>query len=394
MIDLLKDYNIGLPLCDSASGKPVRVVAAMSGGVDSCVSAALCHALGYEVVGVTLQLYDDGGVNAGGNGKACCAGRDIHDAKQVAEAIGFPHYVLNYQSRFRQAVIDDFADSYLRGETPVPCIRCNQTVKFADLLAVAQDLSAQALITGHYVRRREIAGKVHLLTGRDECKDQSYFLFATSASQLDFLHFPLGDLLKLETRQLASYFGLRVAEKRESQDICFVGEGKYGDLLMRLRPEGASAGDIVHIEDGRILGRHAGIMHYTVGQRRGLGIGGRSDDSEALYVVRLEPDSRRVVVGERHYLGIDGVVLKEVNWLGDEDFARLGDRRLRFKIRSNMEAVGGYLSALENGGAVVRFDRCEYGVSRGQACVFYDGQRVLGGGWIDSTDSTNVQFMG
>ncbi|HER35259.1 MAG TPA: tRNA 2-thiouridine(34) synthase MnmA, partial [Halothiobacillaceae bacterium] len=298
---------------------------------------------------------------------------------------GIPHYVLDYESRFRESVIEDFADSYARGETPIPCVRCNQTVKFRDLLATARDLGAAALATGHYVRRVAGPHGPRMLRAADPAKDQSYFLFATTREQLDFLRFPLGGLDKAETRRIAQRLGLPVADKPDSQDICFVPEGGYGRIVEKLRPEAAEPGEIVDI-DGRVLGRHDGIIHYTVGQRKGLGIGGRKDSTDPLYVVRVEPAARRVVVGPRAALGRSRIVLGEVNWLGDRPIPAAG-ARVRVKLRSAMEAVAGTVQRTAKGGAEVVLDAPEYGVSAGQACVFYDGERMLGGGWILREDA-------
>lgn len=366
---------MSIELPDLAKG--TRIVVAMSGGVDSSVTAALLAEAGYDVVGVTLQLYDHG-MTVGKKG-ACCAGQDIYDARTVADRLGIPHYVLDYESRFRDSVIEDFADSYARGETPIPCVRCNQTVKFRDLLATARELGAEAMATGHYVRRVMGAGGAEMRVAADPAKDQSYFLFATTAEQLDFLRFPLGGLDKAETRTLAERFGLAVADKPDSQDICFVPEGGYARIVEKLRPEAAEPGEIVDL-DGRVMGRHEGIIGYTIGQRKGLGIGGRKDSTDPLYVVRLEPETRRVVIGPRAALACGTVWLGEVNWLGEQPIPAAG-MAVQIKLRSTMAAVPATLFPAA-GGARAVLDDPAHGVSPGQACVFYDGERVLGGGWI------------
>jgi tRNA-specific 2-thiouridylase len=356
-----------------------RVVAAMSGGVDSSVVAAMLKAEGYDVIGITLQLYDHGAaIEKKG---ACCAGQDIHDARNVADRIGIPHYVLDYESRFREQVMEDFADTYLAGSTPIPCIRCNQTVKFSDLLRTAKELGADCLATGHYIRRAMGEHGPELHRARDASRDQSYFLFATTSAQLDYIRFPLGDLPKTEVRELAEKFALPVAAKPDSQDICFVPEGSYAKVVEKLRPGSGRAGEIQHI-DGRVLGEHEGVIHYTIGQRRGLGVA----TGEPLFVVKIDAPKRRVLVGPREALMTRGLLLEELNWLGQgslEDAAHAGAPVL-IRVRSTRPPVPGRLG-FEDGQPAVFFDAPEEGVARGQAAVLYDpegGSRILGGGFI------------
>ncbi len=356
-----------------------RVVVAMSGGVDSSVVAAQLSEEGYDVVGVTLQLYDHGAALA--KKGACCAGRDIHDARRVAEQMGFPHYVLDYENTFQAAVIDEFADSYLAGATPVPCIRCNERVKFQDLLQTARQLDADCMATGHYIQRKVADSGAELHTAGDPTRDQSYFLFSTTPEQLDYLRFPLGHLKsKADTRALAAKYGLSVADKPDSQDICFVPDGNYAAVIEKLRPGSAEPGDIVDV-NGRVLGSHQGVIHYTIGQRRGLGIGGLADP---LYVVQLDVDARQVIVGPKAMLATRTVPLKQVNWLGDGAFADAGDRHIAVKVRSTRPPTEAILRPTSDTTAEVELLVAEEGVSPGQACVFYDREttRVLGGGWI------------
>jgi tRNA-specific 2-thiouridylase len=367
-------------------GRPAdtRVVVAMSGGVDSSVAAALLKAEGYDVVGITLQLYDHG--QAVGKKGACCAGQDIQDARRVAEALGIPHYVLDYEARFKQAVMGAFADSYVAGETPVPCVACNQKIKFRDLLETAEGLGAQALATGHYVKSMPGESGWELHRAEDKERDQSYFLFATTKKQLAFLRFPLGDRPKEETRELARAFGLAVAEKSDSQDICFVPTGRYTQVIERLRPGAAEPGNIVHV-DGRVLGRHGGIINYTIGQRKGIGVAA----PEPLYVVKLDAARREVVVGPREALRARTLTLRDVNWLGDEPFEDAGANGVEVlaRIRSTGPLQPATVS-LDKDGVIVDLADGEEGVSPGQACVFYaatgGGERLLGGGWIKSAE--------
>jgi len=367
-------------------GRPedTRVVVAMSGGVDSSVVAAMMHAQGYDVIGVTLQLYDHGA--AVSKAKSCCAGVDIHDARRAAEKIGIPHYVLDYESRFKEQVMDRFADSYIAGETPIPCVSCNQTVKFTDLLKTARDLGADALATGHYVRSAARGNKRALYRPADLERDQSYFLFATTQDQLDFIRFPLGGMPKAKVRELAAEFGLSVANKPDSQDICFVPNGDYAAVIRKLRPNAAEPGDIVHM-DGRTLGSHDGIIHFTIGQRRGIGVA----TGEPLYVVRLDADERRVIVGPREALATRTILLREMNWIGDQPLDEGGEIEVFAKVRSTRAPAPATLRIL-NGKAFVDLANGETGVAPGQACVFFDSDdetaRVLGGGWIRKTERT------
>ncbi len=361
-----------------------RVVVAMSGGVDSSVAAALMVHAGYDVVGVTLQLYDHGAALK--KQGACCAGQDIHDARRVAEALGVPHYVLDYESRFRAQVMEDFADTYLAGSTPIPCVRCNQTVKFKDLLATARDLGADAMVTGHYIRRTQRAAGPELARAADPDRDQSYFLFATTREQLDFLRFPLGGMRKDDVRRAAAALGLQVAAKPDSQDICFVPAGKYSDIVEKLRPGVAGAGDIVHL-DGRVMGRHEGVIRYTIGQRRGLGVA----TGEPLFVVKIDAPAKRVIVGPREALLTSALTIGESNWLGEGSLqaACEAGAAVLARVRSTRAPVPGRM-ALVDGLPGFVFAAPEEGVAPGQACVLYaapDAQHVLGGGFITGTVS-------
>jgi tRNA-uridine 2-sulfurtransferase len=362
------DFQLGRPLGEA------RIVVAMSGGVDSSVTAALAARTGAEVIGVTLQLYDHG--EAVRRSGACCAGQDIYDAKQVADRLGIAHYVLDYENRFREGVVDRFVDEYAHGRTPVPCASCNQGVKFVDLVAFARELGADCLATGHYVRREVNGDRVELHKGADPRRDQSYFLYGTTRDQLDYLRFPLGDLPKDEVRRIATELQLDVAAKPDSQDICFVPDGDYAELVKRLRPETAAPGEIVDV-DGRVLGTHRGVVHFTVGQRRGIEIGGQK---EPLYVVRIEPEHARIVVGPRRALAVEAMRVAGWNWIGEDQ------RDLSVKVRSLAPAV----PALREG-EWIRFRGYEYGVAPGQAAVLYDGTRLLGGGSIAQTEAAELE---
>ena len=365
--------------------KDTRVVVAMSGGVDSSVAAALLHEQGYDVIGVTLQLYDMG-TKPGEEvkTKTCCAGQDIYDAKRVAENCGFPHYVLNYESNFKESVIDEFADSYIKGQTPIPCVRCNQSVKFRDLLEVAHDLGADCMATGHYIKRTlNDNGVAELHRAHDHGKDQSYFLFATTQDQLDFLRFPLGGWSKDKTREEAERLGLLTADKPDSQDICFVPHGDYAKVVKKIRPDAEKPGNIVHI-DGRIVGSHNGIIHYTIGQRKRLGIGGGiSENNQPLYVVSVNPNSNEVIVGPKQALARNVIHITDCNWL--KDIPENG-MDIDLKFRSVMKPIRAQIKTGEGSAAQIHLPEAQYGISPGQAAVCYINDRVLGGGWIVGTN--------
>ena len=379
---MTEDLHLDASDATRAERAATRVVVAMSGGVDSSVVAALLARAGYDVVGVTLQLYDHG--EAAHRAGSCCAGQDIYDASEVARTLGIPHYVLDYESRFREEVIDRFAASYAAGVTPIPCVDCNRTVKFRDLLATAEELGARYLATGHYVASRALPGGGRgLFRAAEEARDQSYFLYATTAAQLDKLRFPLGEMQKADVRALAAEFGLPVAEKPDSQDICFVPGGDYAEVVQRLRPEAGEAGDIVHL-DGRVLGRHKGVLHYTIGQRKGLGIA----TPEPLYVISIDASRREVRVGPREALAVRAISMADVNWLGDIPFdaALDAETEVYVKVRSTRPPVPARLGRTADGAPAVHLALGEEGVAPGQACVLYDapgaGARLLGGGTI------------
>ena len=375
---LIEDMDLEGNPCDH------RIVVAMSGGVDSSVTAALLVNAGFDVIGLTMQLYDHG--KALQKKGACCAGSDINDARSVANKLGIPHYVLNYETLFQDQVMEDFADAYLKGQTPIPCVKCNQTVKFTDMFDRAKKLGASAMATGHYIRRKRKFGKPALYRGIDNFKDQSYFLFATTTEQLEFLRFPLGSLTKDETRNVAKLCDLNVAEKPDSQDICFVPEGKYADVVRKLRPGSIDKGDIVDVK-GNILGQHNGIIDYTIGQRKGIGVGGRKgveDKDSILYVIELDSHQNRVIVGPKEYLKCKEIEINECNWITSK-FKKINTEVL-VKLRNSSEPIPGKINVdLEAGSSALYFDQPQYGVSTGQAAVIYnpeDEAQVLGGGWI------------
>ena len=371
-----------------------RVVVAMSGGVDSSVTAALLVEAGYEVVGLTMQLYDYG--KALQKKGACCAGSDINDARLVSSKLGIPHYVLNYESIFQDQVMNEFADSYLRGETPIPCVRCNQTVKFTDMFDRAKNLSASAMATGHYIRRKNKKGQLSLYTGVDPSKDQSYFLFATTIKQLDFVRFPLGSLTKEETRSVAKRHDLNVASKPDSQDICFVPEGKYAEVVRKLRPGSVEPGNIIDV-NGHVLGKHNGIIDFTIGQRKGIGVGGRKGvdgNDSILYVIALDTEKNNVIVGPKEFLSCNRIKVSDCNWLinleNDTEF------RVLVKLRNSSQPVLGKIKVnFDNNVAYLTFDKPQFGVSTGQAAVFYnikESSHMLGGGWITEAPNKSADI--
>ena len=381
MIDInqvIKDMDLGGQPCDH------RVVVAMSGGVDSSVTAALLVEAGYDVVGLTMQLYDYG--KALQKKGACCAGSDINDARLVSSKLGIPHFVLNYESIFQDQVMNNFVDSYLRGETPIPCIRCNQTVKFTDMFERAKNLGASAMATGHYIRRKIRQGTTSLYTGIDPLKDQSYFLFATTRKQLDFVRFPLGSLTKDETRSVAKRYDLNVANKPDSQDICFVPEGKYADVVRKLRPGSINEGKIIDVS-GNVLGKHNGIIDFTIGQRKGIGVGGRKgvdDNNSILYVIAIDAENNNVIVGPKEFLFCNKIKISDCNWL--IDLYQKTEFRVLVKLRNSSQPVIGKIKVnFDNSCAYLSFDKPQVGVSTGQAAVFYnikESSHILGGGWI------------
>lgn len=371
-----------LPIID-LGGKPAdhRIAVAMSGGVDSSVVAALLHYQGFDVVGITLQLYDHGAAIA--KKGACCAGQDIYDARKIADQCGFPHFVLDYENRFKEKVIDDFVNTYLQGATPIPCVKCNEEVKFKDLMNAAKDFGATKMATGHYIQAIHKDNKTQLHRGIDPVRDQSYFLFTTTQQQADYLMFPLGGLQKSQVRELAHFFGLKTADKPDSQDICFVPEGKYSDLIIKKRPDSIKAGDIIHIETGQILGQHRGIVHYTVGQRKGLGLAGGTE--MPLFVIKIDAEKNCVYVGHEKFLERKSIYIQDVNWIGDTPITDDGIA-IKVKVRSTREPKTGKLFAKNTDNLWhIILDEPEKSVSPGQAAVFYDyhnQSRLLGGGWI------------
>jgi tRNA-specific 2-thiouridylase len=373
----MQKLNINKP------AKDTRIVVAMSGGVDSSVVAALMHEQGYEVIGMTMQLYDHGEMVS--KAKSCCAGQDIHDARKAAEQIGIPHYVLNYETLFRESVMEDFADSYLNGETPIPCVRCNQTVKFRDMLQAAKDLNADALVTGHYIKRVDGENGSELHRGDDHNKDQSYFLFTTTKDQLEFLHFPLGSLTKQQTREHAKRFNLNVADKAESMDICFVPDGNYAKIVEKLRPEAHDPGEIIHI-NGKVMGTHNGIINFTIGQGKGLGL----DHHEKLYVIKIDPKTKQVIVGSKEALETKEFYIKELNWLGYE--IPENGLEVTVKLRSAHEPVPALITNHKSPITKVILKEGQLSVTPGQACVIYDGERMLGGGWITPDHKKEIKI--